>query len=281
MDLGSSVSAPLTECTVWRYRGDTFREEQDVIVVEEPLEIRLAGEPFQVLMRTPGMERELALGFLYTEGIVQSLSEVMLMHFCGTATDPVLPPNVIDVTLTPTALERRGRRHLEVAYSSCGLCAKEAVEEIRLKVPPVTSTLTMDLEDVLPLLERLTSTQPTFQKTGATHGVALASPDGSIFLSAEDVGRHNAMDKAIGRALFERRDLGKMVGLLSGRCSSEIALKAIRAGIPILAGVSAPTSMALQLAEALHLTLVGFAREKRFNVYCHRDRLTSRRLRDR
>lgn len=276
MNLDSNASGPLTECTVWRYRGETIQEERDVVVVEEPLEIRLAGEPFQVLMRTPGMERELALGFLYTEGIVRSLSDVMLMHFCGTATDPVLPPNVIDVTLTPSALERRGRRHLEVAYSSCGLCAKEAVEEIRLKVPPVASTLTMDLEDVLPHLARLTSTQPTFQKTGATHGVALASPDGSVFLSAEDVGRHNAMDKAIGRALFEKRDLGRMVALLSGRCSSEIALKAIRAGIPILAGVSAPTSMALQLAEAFTLTLVGFARDNRFNVYCHRGRLTSR-----
>jgi FdhD protein len=276
MDPECNASGPLAECMVWRYRGGAIQEEQDVIVVEEPLEIRLSGEPFQVLMRTPGMERELALGFLYTEGIVRSLSDVMLMHFCGTATDPVLPPNVIDVTLTPSALERRGRRHVEVAYSSCGLCAKEAVEEIRLKVPPVTSTLTMDLEDVLPLLDRLTSTQPTFQKTGATHGVALASPDGSFFLSAEDVGRHNAMDKAIGRALFERRDLGRMVALLSGRCSSEIALKAIRAGIPILAGVSAPTSMALQLAEVFNLTLVGFARNNRFNVYCHRGRLTSR-----
>ena len=274
MDLGGTAGGPLTGCTVWRYRGGAFREEQDVIVVEEPLEIRIAGEPFQVLMRTPGMERELALGFLFTEGIARGLSDVMLMHFCGTATDPVLPPNVIDVSLTPAALERRGRRHLEIAFSSCSLCAKEAIEEIRLKVPAVTSTLTMDLEDVLPLLSRLTSAQPTFQQTGATHGVALASPDGSVFLSAEDVGRHNALDKAIGRALFERRDLGKMVALLSGRCSSEMALKAIRAGIPILAGVSAPTSMALQLAEAFHLTLVGFARNNRFNVYCHRERLT-------
>ena len=118
-------------------------DTDDIVVVEEPLEIRLQGEPFQVLMRLPGLEKELALGFLFTEGIVQSLSEVITIHFCGTATDPLLPPNVVDVNLTEAALARRGRRHLEVSYSSCGLCAKEAVSEIVSKVPPVQSDLSV------------------------------------------------------------------------------------------------------------------------------------------
>lgn len=275
MSLKDDSDGQLIESTLWRYRRGAFAEERDVVVVEEPLEIRLQGEPFQVLMRTPGMERELALGFLHTEGIVNGLSDVVLMHFCGTATDPLLPPNVIDVSLVPASLERRARRHLEVAYSSCGLCAKEAVAEICLRLEPLARGPSISPENLLSLFSRLPSVQRTFNKTGGAHAVALASPDGTSFLGAEDVGRHNALDKAIGRALFERMDLTKMVALSSGRSSSEMVLKCLRARIPVLAGVSAPTSMALQLAEALHLTLVGFARDGGFNVYCHRERFIS------
>ena len=130
------MNDPIKEFPMWRYRKGTVEETTDVVVVEEPLQIRLGGEPFQVLMRLPGWEKELALGFLYTEGIVRDLAEVITIHFCGTGTDPMLPPNVVDVMLTEAALARRGRRHLEVSYSSCGLCAKEAVSEICQKVPP-------------------------------------------------------------------------------------------------------------------------------------------------
>ena len=250
-----------------------MQEAPDRIVVEEPLEIRLAGEPFQMLMRLPGLEKELALGFLFTEGIVRDLAEVITIHFCGTATDPVLPPNVVDVKLTTEALARRGRRHLEVAYSSCGLCAKETVDEIRRKVAPVASTLTLSPDVLLALIDRLLGAQPVFQATGGTHAVALASPDGRVFLSAEDVGRHNAMDKVIGRALLEKRKFGELVALLSGRLSFEMALKAARAGLPILAAVSAPTTTAIDLARELNLTLVGFVRDNRLNIYTHPQRL--------
>jgi len=267
------MSEPLDELPVWRYRQGRVQEAPDRIVAEEPLEIRLAGEPFQVLMRLPGLEKELALGFLFTEGIVRDLAEVITIHFCGTATDPLLPPNVVDVMLTDEALNRRGRRHLEVSYSSCGLCAKEAVDEIRRKVAPVASTLTLSPDQLLALMARLPEAQPVFQATGGTHAVALASPDGQVFLSAEDVGRHNAMDKVIGRALLEKRKFGELVALLSGRISFEMALKAARAGIPVLAAVSAPTTMAIELARELHLTLAGFARGKSLNLYTHPQRL--------
>jgi len=267
------MTEPTASFPIWRFRPGKLESLADVVVVEEPLEIRLKGEPFQVLMRLPGLEKELALGFLYTEGIVRELSEVITIHFCGTATDPMLPPNVVDVTLTDAAQSRVGRRHLEVAYSSCGLCAKEAVAEICQKVPPVASALTIDPDKLMSLMSRLTEAQIIFHQTGGTHAVALATPDGSVFLSAEDVGRHNAMDKVIGRALFERRNLGEMICLLSGRISFEMALKAIRAGIPILAAVSAPTTMALSLAQELNLTLVGFARDDRMNIYTHPERL--------
>ena len=267
------MAEPLGELPVWRYRQGRLQEAPDRVVVEEPLEIRLAGEPFQMLMRLPGLEKELALGFLFTEGIVRDLSEVITLHFCGTATDPLLPPNVVDVLLTEAAMERRGRWHLEVSYSSCGLCAKEAVDEICRKVTPVASTLTLSPDKLLALMARLPDAQAVFQATGGTHAVALASPDGCVFLSAEDIGRHNAMDKVIGRALLEKRDFGTLVALLSGRISFEMALKAARAGLPLLAAVSAPTSMAIELAQELNLTLVGFVRGDNLNIYTHPQRL--------
>jgi FdhD protein len=265
---------PITEFPIWRYQEGRLIAAPDKLAVEEPLEIRLRGEPFQVLMRLPGWEKELALGFLYTEGIVRDLNEVITIHFCGAATDPLLPPNVVDVQLTDSAWKRRGRRHLEVAYSSCGLSAKEAVSEICRETAPVGSALTVTASAILNLMGRMYREQIVFQETGGTHGVGLATPEGAFFLLAEDVGRHNAMDKVIGRALLERLDLSRMVALLSGRISFEMALKAIRAGIPILAAVSAPTSLALNLAQELNLTLVGFARNQGLNIYTHPHRLT-------
>ncbi|OGR29407.1 MAG: formate dehydrogenase family accessory protein FdhD [Desulfobacca sp. RBG_16_60_12] len=266
-----------TEFPVWRVQAGRLDAAADMVAVEEPLEIRLHGEPFQVLMRLPGWEKELALGFLYTEGIVRDLSEVITIHFCGTATDPLLPPNVVDVQLTDRALERRGRRHLEVAYSSCGLCAKEAVSEICRETSPVVSNLMVTVSALLDLMGRMQQEQTVFQETGGTHGVALATTDGDFFLLAEDVGRHNAMDKVIGRALLHGRDLSRLVALLSGRISFEMALKSIRAGIPILAAVSAPTSLALNLAQELNLTLPGFVRHQRLNIYTHPHRLAGSR----
>jgi FdhD protein len=267
------MADPLGEFPVWRYRQGRLEQAPDRVVVEEPLEIRLAGEPFQVLMRLPGLEKELALGFLFTEGIVRDLNEVITIHFCGTATDPLLPPNVVDVKLTEAALKRRGRRHLEVSYSSCGLCAKLAVDEICRQTTPVVSSLTLSPDRLLALMARLPGVQAVFQATGGTHAVALASPDGQVFLSAEDVGRHNAMDKVIGRALLEKRPFKDLVALLSGRISFEMALKAARAGLPILAAVSAPTTMAIKLAQELNLTLAGFARGHNLNIYTHPQRL--------
>ena len=263
----------ITEFPVWRFQAGHLAAAADKVAVEEPLEIRLQGDPFQVLMRLPGWEKELALGFLYTEGIVRDLSEVITIHFCGTATDPLLPPNVVDVQLTDRALERRGRRHLEVSYSSCGLCAKEAVSEICRATSPVVSDLRVTASALLDLMGRMQQEQTVFRETGGTHGVALATPDGDFFLLAEDVGRHNAMDKVIGRALLQRRDFSRMVALLSGRISFEMALKSIRAGIPILAAISAPTSMALNLAQELNLTLAGFVRNQRLNIYTNPHRL--------
>jgi len=264
---------PFVERSIWRWRRNLPEEVVDRLVVEEPLEIRLAGEPYQVLMRLPGLEKELALGFLFTEGIIRTLAEVTSVQLVGSGTDPLLPAKAVDVMLTRKAMNRRSRRHLEVAYSSCGRGIKETVAEIRRQVPPVASGFTLNPEELLGLMARLPDAQAVFKATGGTHAVALASPDGSVFLSAEDVGRHNAMDKAVGRALLEKRDFGGLVALLSGRLSFEMALKAARAGLPVLAGVSAPTSLAVELAQELNLTLVGFVRGESLNIYSHPHRL--------
>ncbi|MFZ5453281.1 MAG: formate dehydrogenase accessory sulfurtransferase FdhD, partial [Thermodesulfobacteriota bacterium] len=171
------MTEPIQEFPVRRYRPEGMEEVTDPVAVEEPLEIRLSGEPFQVLMRLPGLEKELAVGFLYTEGIIKNLGDITTLHFCGTATDPLLPPNVVDIVLSDAARARTGRRHLEVAYSSCSLCAKEAVEEICRKLDPVTSDLTVKRRTITALMERMAASQEVFKKTGGTHGVALATPD--------------------------------------------------------------------------------------------------------
>lgn len=264
---------PVQEFNIWRWQPNRLSRVPDQVVVEEPLEIRLSGEPFQVLMRLPGLEKELALGFLFTEGIIRRLEEVVTLHFCGSGTDPLLPVNVVDVILTERALRRRSRRHLEVAFSSCGLCAKEAVAEVARTVPKVGGSLTLTPQGLLNLMARLEERQSLFKATGGTHAAALASPEGHTFICAEDIGRHNALDKVIGRGLMEKRDFGQLLALLSGRASYEMVLKAARAGIPLLAAVSAPTTMAVALAREVHLTLVGFARGERLNLYSHPQRL--------
>jgi FdhD protein len=256
-----------------RYREGRLEVGDDLVVVEEPLQILLGGEPYQVLMRLPGWERELALGFLLTEGVLRDRSEVIKVHPPGADDDPFAPANVVDVILTGAALERRGRRHLHVAYAGCGLCAKESVSEIRRDVSPTSSDLSVTTAELLALMARLPAAQPVFRQTGGTHAAALASPDGDTFLVAEDVGRHNAMDKVIGRAFLEGWPHDRFLAVLSGRISFEMALKAARAGIPILAAVSAPTTMALELARELGITLVGLAREDRLNVYTHPERV--------
>jgi FdhD protein len=267
------MTDPMQEFSIWRYRDGRLAPARDRVAVEAPLEIRLNGEPFQVLMRLPGWEPELALGFLFTEGMVRDLAEVKAVDLDGSGTEPGPAPQVVDVSLTATARARRGQRQVSVSYASGGLGAQEAVSRMGRQVPKVASRLSVPVAALLSLMGRLQEGQPVFRETGGTHAVALASPDGQVFLQAEDVGRHNAMDKVIGRALLTRQDFGGLVALLSGRISFEMALKTARAGIPILAAVSAPTSLALELGRELDLTLAGFVRGDRMNIYTHPERI--------
>ncbi len=233
----------------------------DAVAVEEPLEIRVAGEPVAVTMRTPGHDDELALGFLYGERLIDRACEV------GLSDD--LAANTVDVKGT---LSRRIDRRRFYTTSSCGVCGKGAIDEVAVDAPPLPPGPVLSRELLADLPNRLT--QPGFELTGGVHATGLFAADGELRLVREDVGRHNAMDKVIGHALREGLlPLHGHVLCVSGRLAFELVQKAAVAGAPILVGVGAPTSLAVQLADELDMTLCGFARQGRLNVYAGSDRV--------
>ena len=229
----------------------------DEVAVELPLEIRLNGESVAVTMRTPGHDFELAAGFLFGEGIVDAPPEV------GLADD--LAANVVEVR-ADGAVAPSARRFYTT--SSCGICGKGALEEVEAIAPRVEGGPTIERDLLASLPDRLR--QPAFERTGGLHATGLFDAAGDLLTVREDVGRHNAMDKVVGEALLGGRlPLGDGILCVSGRLAFELVQKAVRAGAPILVGVGAPTSLAVELAEDRGLTLAGFARGGRVNVYTH------------
>jgi FdhD protein len=250
----------------------------DTLVVEEPLEIRVNGAPLTVTMRTPGSDIELAQGFLLTEGIITGRDDIATVRYCQGATDDgVNTYNVLDVTLAPGVptpdvdLTRNF-----YATSSCGVCGKASLEAVRLisRHSPGDDPTTIAAEVLSALPTKLRKAQKVFASTGGLHGAALFDADGAELVVREDIGRHNAVDKAVGWALENRRiPLSGTVLLVSGRASFELTQKAVMAGIPILAAVSAPSSLAVDLAAQAGLTLVAFLRGASMNVYTRPDRV--------
>ncbi len=228
---------------------------QDVVAVEEPLEIRIDGAPLAVTMRTPGEDEELALGFLYGEGLIDGPRPA------GPPAD--LAANTVDVA-GPLAHEPSRRRFF--TSSSCGVCGKGALEEVAVQAAPIPDGPALERALVAGLPDRLR--QPTFERTGGLHATGLFTPAGELVCSREDVGRHNAMDKVVGWALREGLvPLHPNVLCVSGRLSFELVQKAAVAGAPVLVGVGAPTALAVRLAADRGLTLCGFARRGSVNVY--------------
>ena len=233
----------------------------DAVAVEEPLEIRVAGEPVAVTMRTPGHDDELALGFLYGERLIDRAWDV------GLSDD--LAANTVDVK---GRLCRRIDRRRFYTTSSCGVCGKGAIEEIVVGAPPLPPGPVLSRELLADLPNRLA--QPGFELTGGVHATGLFSADGELQRAREDVGRHNAMDKVVGYALQEGLlPLHGHVLCVSGRLAFELVQKAAVAGAPVLVGVGAPTSLAVELADEVGMTLCGFARQGRLNVYAGSDRV--------
>jgi len=260
-----------------RYAGERGELEQDSVALEEPLEIQLGGAPLAVLMRTPGHDPELALGFLVTERVVASPAQVVSARHCRQVSDPDASENVIRVLLAPgVSVDLDALRRNLYASSSCGICGKATIANALATAPPLTDQSRFDAAFFPPLPGRLQAAQPAFAATGGLHAAGLFAPDGSLLVVREDVGRHNAVDKVIGWALREGRlPLAGHVLLVSGRISYELVQKALVARIPVLAAVSAPSSLAVGLAERARLTLVGFLRGASFNVYGERSRVVA------
>jgi FdhD protein len=231
-------------------------QESDLVAVEEPLEIRINGEPVAVTMRTPGHDEELALGFCLSENLRPQAADV----------PPDLAANTVEVS-APGFDPRRLARSFYTS-SSCGVCGKGALEAVRVEAPPVESDLRVSADLLSTLPGRLREAQPTFAETGGLHATGLSQPDGELLCVREDVGRHNAMDKVVGWAFREGRlPLAESILCVSGRLSFELVQKAAVAGCPILVAVGAPSSLAVELAESQQITLCGFVRDGRVNVY--------------
>jgi FdhD protein len=251
----------------------------DLAAVEEPLEVRLHGKSFAVIMRTPGNDHALAAGFLLSEGVVRSGAEIGAVEHCRHPDHPE-GHNVVDVYLLGDASASLDARVAEqrkvLTNSSCGLCGRVTIESLRTRATrlDMTWTTTRDVVAVLP--ERLRERQRVFDGTGGLHAAGLFTPDGCSVVSAEDVGRHNAVDKVIGGMLLDDRlPLRSHALVVSGRSSFEIVQKAWIAGIGLVCAVSAPSSLAIDLADEAGITLLGFARNGGFNIYTHPARLQS------
>jgi FdhD protein len=250
----------------------------DTLVAEEPLEIRVAGSALAVTMRTPGDDFDLVAGFLVTEGVVRSAADIASMRYCAGATDEgVNTYNVVDVALAPgVAAPDPSVERAFYTTSSCGICGKASIDAIRTRTawPVADDRSSVSAGALAGMPDTLRAAQRVFDRTGGLHAAGLLTGDGSLLVMREDVGRHNAVDKVVGWAAREDRlPLRGTVLLVSGRASFELTQKALMAGIPTLAAVSAPSSLAVELAVDAGMTLVGFLRGSTMNVYAGADRV--------
>jgi FdhD protein len=263
---------------VLRIRGPHTGTRPDTVAAEEPLEIRIAGRPLAITMRTPGDDFDLVHGFLATEGVITGPDDVAGLRYCDSVdADGRNTYNVVDVDLAPgveppdTALDR----HFYTS-SSCGVCGKASIEALRTRTrfDVAADPVRVPLELLLTLPDRLRAAQELFEKTGGLHAAGLFTAGGELCAVREDVGRHNAVDKVIGDAVrADRVPLAGHLLMVSGRVSFELTQKAAMAGIPVLAAVSAPSSLAIELAKDVGITLVGFLRGEDCNVYTCPERL--------
>lgn len=283
-------SSKIEKIILHRYRNGVWQQDEDVLAKEEPLEIRISyskmnerkTQSISVTMRTPGNDVELALGFLFTEGIIRSVADVMQAGHAAHAKTRESRNNIVQVLLKETAVSdiEKLKRNFYTT-SSCGVCGKESIDAVKTECPVYPERqLQIPLEVILTLPYTLRQQQNVFAFTGGIHAAALFDTNGHLLLLREDVGRHNALDKLIGSALFTSEqntvDPADCILLLSGRASFELIQKAAMAGISIVCAVGAPSSLAVEMADDLGITLIGFLREERFNVYSGNERVISK-----
>ena len=250
------------------------RAEEDWVAVEAPLEVWIGGQPVTVMMRTPGHDEELVRGFLFNEGMIRSIDDVVSIAPVEAAdVDAAVGGSVIAVELAGGNPAPKADR-LFYSNSSCGVCGKQSIASLEVHGEIVTSAFAIERRTLVSLPDRLRAAQSTFARTGGVHASGMFTADGSLIVVREDVGRHNALDKIAGWALAERlMPLADCLLLLSGRVSYELVQKAVAAGIPVIAAVGAPSSLAIQIADQFNITLAGFLRPGGMNVYTHPDRI--------
>ena len=271
---GTQSPLELTQVTEWN-NGNPYRRE-DHLAAEEPLELRIDGKPLTVTMRTPGHDQELAAGFLWTEGLIESAAHIRTIR--RLSPPGAVRDNIVDVELSDRSFEPETLQRNFFAASSCGICGKASIEAIRVRgLAPPNPAFRIDPNVLCELPARLRDQQQVFGRTGGLHAAALFNAAGELLVLREDIGRHNAVDKVVGWALMQGLiPLSECALMVSGRGGFEIVQKSLAAGVPLLASVSAPSSLAVKLARELSLTLIGFLRHRRFVIYSNPERcLTS------
>ena len=276
------------EISITQYSSGGTSGKIDHVAIEEPLEIRVVsgpetkrrGKSLSITMRTPGHDEELALGFLFTEGILTSIAQVVRVEYCGPLAEGQKQKNTIRIELSNDAEfdPQKLQRHFYTT-SSCGVCGKASLEALyQQSFAPVTSQLQISASKVSELPSRLRCQQESFQRTGGIHAAGMFDREGNLMELREDVGRHNALDKLIGTS-FRNGELpaSERMLVVSGRASFELLQKSLAAGFPVFVAVGAPSSLAVELATEFGITLIGFASESKFNVYCHAHRIRGER----
>jgi FdhD protein len=272
----ASLNSGIATTNVLRFHGSRGEAVRDVVAVEEPLEIRISGDPLLVTMRTPGHDHELCAGLLLSEGLLANRADLSGIAHCGKPGE-VGYGNTLEVTLAPGVVIDESRfeaRRGTTLNSACGVCGRRTIDDLVRDLRPLDAAARFDASTLSALTGELRKLQPNFERTGGLHAAGIAAANGCYRVVREDVGRHNATDKVIGRLLLDGAlPAGEFVLVVSGRTSFEIVAKAWRAGITAIVGVSAPSSLAIATAERAGLLLVGFAREQAFNVYAGQRRL--------
>lgn len=273
---GDEFKRPATErVKIHKARGGRkIQEKPDELAIEEPLEIRVKGQAVAITMRTPGHDHELACGFLLSEGLIRDRSDVTQVAYCLHASDEE-SKNILNVFVSPGVKIdfKKLTRHV-FASSSCGMCGKATIDSIQQQFPGIKSRSSISKTVLEQLPDKLRKSQIAFDRTGGLHAAAIFDLEGNLIVSREDVGRHNAVDKVIGYGLLEGLlPFHSHILLVSGRASFEIMQKSLAAGIPTVAAVSAPSSLAVDFARESGQMLVGFLRGQNFNVYANIERL--------
>jgi FdhD protein len=271
--------APRVQIRKWD--AGRWNDQADAVVPEEPLELLLDGQPLSVMMRTPGNDVELALGLLYSEGIIRTREDVRLVRMSAESAEAeaavpveaaILESNQVDVRLVDEP--RRKLERSMLSTSACGVCGAVMIEDLKRDLRRLRDGMTLDPAMLPPLADRLRSGQSVFDRTGGLHAACLFTASGALVCLREDIGRHNAVDKVVGRLLLDGRlPASDTILVVSGRSGYEVVQKSVSAGIPLLAAVGAPSSLAVALAAEFNQTLVGFLRGGRYNVYSAPQRL--------